>query len=59
VTKEIGSHGEFDDLSNDLTDELVVAVLLFGDPRHSGNTTFNRGTSDHDGVSWYCSSTPC
>lgn len=29
---------------------LVVAIVLFGDPSHVANTTYDKGTSKNDGV---------
>lgn len=29
---------------------LVVAIVLFGDPSHVENATYNAGTSDNEGV---------
>lgn len=36
----------------------IVAVVMFGDPSHSVNATFNRGNSTRNGVSFELSSSP-
>lgn len=32
------------------TTRAVSAIILFGDPSHVANATYNRGTADNDGV---------
>ncbi|KAJ5201463.1 uncharacterized protein N7498_006126 [Penicillium cinerascens] len=38
-------------LSPELVKNSIVAIVLWGDPTHIANTTYDRGTSVHDGVS--------
>ncbi|KAJ5500570.1 hypothetical protein N7453_009621 [Penicillium expansum] len=46
-------------LSPDKVKNSVIAVVLFGDPTHIANTTYDRGTSVHNGVSPRTNNTVC
>lgn len=41
---------EIEALPKDLVDGHVIAVILFGDPTHRANASYNEGTSRHDGI---------
>ncbi|KAJ0287285.1 hypothetical protein COL940_002493 [Colletotrichum noveboracense] len=36
-------------IASSIVDQSVIAVVLFGDPTHTANSTWNRGTSTRDG----------
>ncbi|KAG9254479.1 putative acetyl xylanesterase [Emericellopsis atlantica] len=42
--------GDEDGLPYKLVDDPVVAIVLFGDPSHVANATYNRGTANSDGL---------
>ncbi|KAI6779323.1 Acetylxylan esterase-like protein [Emericellopsis cladophorae] len=42
--------GDEDGLPFQLVDDPIVAIVLFGDPSHVANATYNRGTADSDGL---------
>ncbi|KAF4811263.1 Acetylxylan esterase 2 [Colletotrichum siamense] len=37
-------------IASSIVDQSVIAVVLFGDPTHTANSTWNRGTSTRDGI---------
>ncbi|KAJ4322375.1 hypothetical protein N0V84_004846 [Fusarium piperis] len=48
-----GSGGSFPDnrpISTDLVEDSVVAIVIFGDPSHVANASYNQGTGEKDGV---------
>ncbi|KAL2683148.1 hypothetical protein Neosp_007615 [[Neocosmospora] mangrovei] len=48
-----GSGGSFPDnrpISTDLVEDSVVAIIIFGDPSHVANASYNQGTGEKDGV---------
>ncbi|KAM0555765.1 hypothetical protein ACHAPJ_006160 [Fusarium lateritium] len=48
-----GSGGDFSDnkpISTDLVKDSVVAIIVFGDPSHVANASYNLGSSKKDGV---------
>ncbi|KFA52401.1 hypothetical protein S40293_05985 [Stachybotrys chartarum IBT 40293] len=56
VTGEVicgGSSGTFSNIAPlpaDVVEESIAAVVMFGDPAHNPDASFNRGTSDNDGI---------
>ncbi|KAJ3464542.1 hypothetical protein MRS44_009328 [Fusarium solani] len=48
-----GSGGSFPDnkpISTDLVEDSVVAIIIFGDPSHVANASYNQGTGEKNGV---------
>ncbi|KAK7429334.1 hypothetical protein QQZ08_004146 [Neonectria magnoliae] len=45
-----GGFSELDALPSDFVLNYVAAIILFGDPSHVADATFNRGTSKKDGI---------
>ncbi|RSL68365.1 hypothetical protein CEP54_002841 [Fusarium duplospermum] len=48
-----GSGGGFADnkpISTDLVEDSVVAIIIFGDPSHVANASYNQGTGEKNGV---------
>jgi len=45
-----GDFGNADPLPTDFVEKNVVAIVLFGDPSHVANATYNKGTSKKDGI---------
>lgn len=42
--------GNEDALPENLVEDHVSAIILFGDPSHVANATYNRGTADNNGI---------
>ncbi|KAF7551832.1 hypothetical protein G7Z17_g4765 [Cylindrodendrum hubeiense] len=45
-----GGFSELAPLSSDFVTSSFAAIILFGDPSHVANVTFDRGTSKNDGI---------
>ncbi|CAI7565397.1 unnamed protein product [Penicillium discolor] len=57
-----GAGGQFNHnapLSPDIVKNSVIAAVLFGDPTHIANTTYDRGTSVHNGILARTNNTVC
>ncbi|CAI7606693.1 unnamed protein product [Penicillium pancosmium] len=57
-----GAGGDFNHnapLSPDVVKNSVIAAVLFGDPTHIANTTYDRGTSVHNGTFPRTNNTVC
>lgn len=57
-----GNGGEFNSdppLPKDLVEKHVIAIMLFGDPTHVANTTYDIGTSKNDGIFQRSNITAC
>jgi acetylxylan esterase len=46
----LGGGGDLEPLASNVVNPNVVAIVLFGDPSHVANTTYDKGTSKNDGI---------